>query len=147
VCNGVETSPVYQLGYVVRDVDATVRFYEKVFGIGPFQGIPEVDMNGALLRGEPVRTKIKVAFAKSNGIEIELIEPLEGKNVYVEFLEARGEGIHHLGFRVDDMDAWKRKFSEAGFEPVFQKDMEVMEFAYYDTSEPGGLMLELLHWK
>lgn len=139
--------PVYQLGYVVRDIDRACQFYEATYGVGPFTVIPEVDMDGALLRGQPVETGIKVAFAKSDKVEIEFIQPLRGKNLYTEFLDAKGDGIHHLGFLVDDMDAWKAQFAARGFEPVFHRDMGVMEFAYFDTSEVGGLMLELLRWK
>jgi hypothetical protein len=45
------------------------------------------------------------------------------------------------------MQAWKKDFAAKGFEPVFHRDMVVMEFAYFDTSMFGGLMLELLCWK
>lgn len=139
--------PVYQLGYVVRDIEKACAFYEATYGVGPFQVLPEVDMDGVILRGQPVETGIKVAFAKSDKIEIEFIQPLRGKNPYTEFLDAKGDGIHHLGFLVDDMNAWKAQFAARGFEPVFHRDMGVMEFAYFDTSEVGGLMLELLQWK
>ncbi len=139
--------PVYQLGYVVRDLEKACAFYEAIYGVGPFQVIPEVDMDGAILRGTPVETRIKVALAKSDKIEIEFIQPLQGKNLYTEFLEAKGDGIHHLGFLVDDMNGWKARFAARGFEPVFHRDMAVMEFAYFDTSAVGGLMLELLQWK
>jgi len=139
--------PVHQLGYVVGNVDKACEFYESTYGVGPFNIVDEVDIEGVMLRGEPISTKIKVAFAKSNGIELEFIEPLEGENLYTEFLEAKGEGIHHLGFVVDDMNAWKKDFASKGFEPIFHRDMGVMEFAYFDTSMLGGLMLELLCWK
>ncbi len=139
--------PVYQLGYVVRDIEKTCAFYEATYGVGPFTVIPEVDMDGAILRGTPVETRIKVAFAKSANVEIEFIQPLHGKNLYTEFLDAKGDGIHHLGFVVDDMNSWKAQFAARGFEPVFHRDMGVMEFAYFDTSAVGGLMLELLQWK
>ena len=144
---GLKLPPVYQLGYVVRDIEKACGFYESTYGVGPFQVVDEVDMEGVILRGTPISTKIKVAFAKSGEIELEFIEPLEGDNLYTEFLEAKGDGIHHLGFVVDDMEAWKKEFSAKGFEPIFHRDMVVMEFAYFDTSMFGGLMLELLCWK
>ncbi len=139
--------PVYQLGYVVKDIEKAGDFYTSVYDIGPFEIIDEVDMDGAILRGKLISTKIKVAFAKSDKIELEFIQPLEGENVYTEFLETRGDGIHHLAFNVDDMITWKKEFAARGFEPVFHHDMVVMEFAYFDTSMFGGLMLELLYWK
>lgn len=139
--------PVYQLGYVVKDLDKACEFYESMYGVGPFEILPEVNLDGAILRGKPIETRIKVAFAKSDRIEIEFIQPLHGENLYTEFLRAHGDGIHHLGYKVDDMAAWKRHFAAKGFEPIFHHDMVVMDFAYFDTSTVGGLMLELLHWK
>ena len=45
----------------------------------------------------------RVAFAVLGPIEMELIEVLEGNTIHADFLNTRGEGIHHIGFRVADM--------------------------------------------
>ncbi len=139
--------PVYQLGYVVSDIERACKYYESVFGTGPFSAVIDVNMDGAILRGKPVDTTIKVAFVESGDIQIELIQPVEGKNLYTEFLETRGEGIHHLGYQVEDMAAMKAVFTDKVGEPIFHRDMGIMEFAYYDTSEVGGLMIEFLCFK
>jgi 4-hydroxyphenylpyruvate dioxygenase-like putative hemolysin len=139
--------PVYQLGYVVSDIERACKHYEAVFGTGPFSDVIDVNMDGAILRGKPVDTTIKVAFVESGDIQIELIQPVEGKNLYTEFLETRGEGIHHLGYQVEDMAAMKAVFAGKVGEPIFHRDMGIMEFAYYDTSEVGGLMIEFLCFK
>lgn len=139
--------PVYQLGYVVRDIERACRYYEAVFGTGPFSNVIDVDMSGAILRGKPVDTAIKVAFVQSGDVQIELIQPVEGENPYTEFLEERGEGIHHLAYKVEDMEAMKAIFTQKVGEPIFYRDMGVMEFAYFDTSEVGGLMIEFLCFK
>lgn len=139
--------PVYQLGYVVSDIERAREYYESIFGTGPFSQVIDVDMDGAILRGKPVDTKIKVAFVQSGDVQIELIQPVEGKNLYTEFLEKRGEGIHHLAYQVEDMAAMKAVFTEKVGEPVFYRDMGIMEFAYFDTSEVGGLMIEFLCFK
>jgi len=144
---GLKLPPVHQLGYVVSDIEKTCRYYESTLGIGPFSEVIDVDMDGAILRGRPVKTKIKVAFVQSGAVQIELIQPVMGENVYTEFLAGKGEGIHHLAFLVDDMDAAKAQFAKKGLTPVFYRDMGVMEFAYYDTSGVGGLMTELLYYR
>jgi methylmalonyl-CoA/ethylmalonyl-CoA epimerase len=94
-----------------------------------------------------VKTKIKVAFVQSGEIQIELIQPVEGANVYTEFLADKGEGIHHLAYQTEDLEAIKAQFAAQGIEPVFSRDMGVMEFAYFDTSEVGGLMIEFLYFR
>lgn len=143
----LKLSPVRQLGYVVADIERTCRYYESTLGIGAFCTPFEVDMSGAILRGKPLETKIKVAFAQSGSVQVELIQPVEGDNLYTEFLARHGDGIHHLAFTVDDMEAMKAEFADRGLQPIFYHDMVVMEFAYYDTSEIGGLMTELLYYK
>ena len=45
----------------------------------------------------------------------ELIEPLDGPNSYQEFLDSRGEGLHHLGYFVDDLDAAIAEMEAQGF--------------------------------
>jgi methylmalonyl-CoA/ethylmalonyl-CoA epimerase len=142
-----ELPPVYQLGYVVADIEKACRYYESIFGTGPFSEVIDVNMDGALLRGKPVDTSIRVAFVQSGDVQIELIQPTQGKNLYTEFLETRGEGIHHLGYQVEDMATMKAVFAEKVGEPIFSRDMGVMEFAYFDTSEVGGLMIEFLCFK
>ena len=139
-----ELSQIYQLGYVVADAEKTAKYYESVFGIGPFVGPVEVPMKKAVFMGRIVDTKIKAAFAKSGEVQIELIQPLDSDNPYTEFLTRKGDGIHHLGFKVADMEQAKAEFARRGLEPVFSCDMIVMKFAYYHTTEFGGLMLELL---
>lgn len=140
-----ELPPVYQLGYVVGDIEQACKHYESVFATDPFSPVVEVDMDGVLLRGEPVATTIKVAFVQSGDVQIEFIQPVAGENVYTEFLETRGDGIHHLGYRVEDMVAAKAALTQRLGEPVFARDMGIMEFAYFDASQVGGLMIELLY--
>ncbi len=45
---------------------------------------------------------MRLAFIETGAVQIEFIEPLEGDNIYSEFLEEKGEGLHHLLFRVAD---------------------------------------------
>jgi methylmalonyl-CoA/ethylmalonyl-CoA epimerase len=143
----VKLPKVSQLGYAVADIEKACKYYESTLGIGPFCPPFEVDMSGAIFRGKPVRTKIKVAFVQSGDVQIELIQPVEGQNPYTDYLARHGDGIHHLAFTVTDMKAMKAEFAAAGLQPVFHHDMGVMQFAYYDTSAIGGVMTELLYYR
>jgi methylmalonyl-CoA/ethylmalonyl-CoA epimerase len=135
---------VSQVGIVVRDIEKTAAFYYSTFGIGPFEIVPEVKFEGVILRGSPTNAKIKVAFAQSGPLQIELIQPLEGENIYTEFLDTKGEGLHHLGFQVDDFDSMLAEFRIKGIEPVFWLNLGWMAFAYLNTETIGGVMFELL---
>ncbi len=132
------------MGLVVRDLEKAAAFYHSAFGLGPFSIVPEVRFDGVALRGRPTDSSIKVAFADSGPLQIELIQPLEGENIYTEFLEAGHEGLHHLGFRVDDFDGLLAGFRQKGIEPVFWKHFGFTAFAYLDTAGVGGVVAELL---
>ena len=145
--SSIKLPKVSQLGYVVADIEKACQYYESTLGIGPFCPPFEVDMSGAVFKGKPVQTRIKVAFVQWGDIQIELIQPLDSRNPYTEYLSRHGDGIHHLGFTVKDMDGKKAEFAAAGLQPIFYHDMAVMQFAYYDTSAIGGVMSELLYYK
>ena len=136
--------PLSQVGIVVRDIEKTAAFYYSTFGIGPFEIVPEVKFEGVILRGSPTNAKIKVAFAQSGPLQIELIQPLEGENIYTEFLDSKGDGLHHLGFQVDDFDSMLAEFRSKDIEPVFWLNLGWMAFAYLNTETIGGVMFELL---
>lgn len=142
--SAIALPPVSQVGIVVRDIEKTAAFYYSTFGVGPFAIVPEVKFEGVILRGSPTNAKIKVAFAQSGPLQIELIQPLEGENIYTEFLDTKGEGLHHLGFQVDDFDSMLAEFKSRGIEPVFWLNLGWMAFAYLNTETIGGVMFELL---
>jgi methylmalonyl-CoA/ethylmalonyl-CoA epimerase len=142
--SGIVLPPVDQVGLVVRDLEKAAAFYYSAFGLGPFSIVPEVRFDGVALRGRPTDSSIKVAFADSGPLQIELIQPLEGDNIYTEFLQAGHEGLHHLGFRVDDFDGLVAGFQQKGIGPVFWKHFGFTAFAYLDTAGVGGVVAELL---
>jgi methylmalonyl-CoA/ethylmalonyl-CoA epimerase len=136
--------PVSQIGLVVRDLEKAAAFYHSTFGIGPFSIVPKMRFDGIILRGRPTDSKVKLGFADSGPLQIELIQPLEGENIYTEFLRSGNEGLHHLGFEVDNFEGMLAKFERQGIEPLFWKNFGSMAFAYLDTGKIGGVIVELL---
>ena len=144
----VKLPPVQQVCIVVKDIDRAIEYYTSTFGMGPFR-TSDVDMEGVLLRGKPISTRIKVAFAESGPLQIELIQPVEGKNIYTEFLDSKGEGLHHLAFQVNDLDAMLAKLAKEGIEPIWHQRLPQfgIAFAYLNTDRIGGVIFELIEVK
>ena len=144
----VKLPPVQQVCIVVKDIDRAIEYYTSTFGMGPFS-VLDVDMEGVLLRGKPISAKIKVAFADSGPLQIELIQPVEGKSIYTEFLDSKGEGLHHLAFQVDDLDALLAELSKEGIEPIWHQRLPQfgIAFAYLNTDRIGGVIFELIEVK
>src|SRR3989304_534422 len=148
----IPLSGVHHIGVVVKDVEATIQYYEKNYSC-VFQTPPEtgtertriIRHKGAMYRGKPIDYAVKVALTKLGPIYIEFIQPLEGKELRSEFLETHGEGIQHIGIRVDDLEAELAKLEKLGFKIVLQSEPGwPSTWAYVDTDKMGGIMYELV---
>jgi hypothetical protein len=64
---------------------------------------------------------MRLAFGKSGDVEIELIEWVSGGCPHKEFLDSGREGMHHLRFIVDDLDASVNEARSVGFESIWGK--------------------------
>jgi methylmalonyl-CoA/ethylmalonyl-CoA epimerase len=95
-----------QIGIVVADIDRAMNNLTEIFGIGPFRIIewPPDDRSDfqRFYYGEPGDFSARMAFTELGMMELELIQPLEGKSIWADFLKDHGEGIHHIRFNVDD---------------------------------------------
>lgn len=141
---GVKLPPVEQIGIVVDNVDRAMEHFTAIFGWGPFR-IREVDMKGFTYGDRPGHCRLKMAFANSGPIEIELIQVLEGETPHSEFLRQKGEGLHHLRFRVDNYNELLADLSREGVEPVFHQVLPgLASYAYLNTDKVGGVTFELL---
>ena len=139
--------PVSQIGIVVKDVEKTAEYYASKLGIGPFT-FQDITLPQATLRDNPATIKIRIALAQMGPIQIELIQPMEGDEFYAEFLYSMGEGVHHLGSYVDDintLDSLLAELGDRGIIPICRYTGSKFAFAHLDTQATGGVILELVH--
>jgi len=140
---------ILQVCVVVKDVEKAVRNLEELLGIGPFAiyVVDSKDMPGVTYRGQAGDYRVKVAMTKVGGGVIELIENQRGSNIYTEFLERHGEGIHHIGLITDDFESAFKNFEGRGLEPSLDGPIvgkSTGRFTYFDTEPRMGGILELL---
>ena len=138
---GLGLPPADQVGFVVRDLEASMALYGPMFG--PWRTM-DGSVPAATYRGRVADAGLKIAFGKSGPLEIELIEWTSGESPHREFIEAGREGMHHLRFRVDDADAWIEKLKALGYEAAwYKKWCADTTFAY--LQRPGDpLWIEFL---
>jgi methylmalonyl-CoA/ethylmalonyl-CoA epimerase len=140
----IEPSRLCQIGIVVKNIDETIKYYEKEFGFGPFE-IRYVDYPNATYYGEVSGYRGKRAFFNLGPIQIELIELIDGKTIHEDFLKEKGEGIHHIGFLVDDLEKSKINAEKAGFKVTQSYTRpDRSGFVYLDTDKVGGVIFELI---
>ncbi len=141
---------VDQLGFVVRDIDETIKSYYERFGIGDWKiytyGKPLLSFMN--YHGKPFEYRARIALSYFGESRVELIQNLEGKTVYTDFIEAHGYGLQHLGIYVPDIKAALAEASSAGFSVLMEGGGFGLDgdghFAYLDTEGLCGITYELI---
>lgn len=89
---------ISQVALVTKDLRKTIEMYYKMLGWGPWNvNVFEPPRHHhTMLHGKPVHFTMTCAETRVGPIEFEVIEPLEGPSIYKEFLEEKGEGLHHM---------------------------------------------------
>lgn len=148
---------LFQHAWVVEDLGAAEAAMQSGLGCGAFVDLPPTDIDYDL-RGEPIQAALAIGFARSGDVQIELIQPVRGPGLHAEFLAARGTGVHHLGYLVDDLDAATGLGDRLGFPRLMGGQFGRLRFAYIDTYEamgvytelvedPDGMMASLMPWR
>jgi hypothetical protein len=148
---------LFQQAFVVHDLEAAAYALSTTTGCSDFVTLPAT-MLPYRYRGETVECALELGFARSGNVQIELLQPVEGDGIHVEFLRDHGPGAHHLGFMVDDLDAELAAAAADGFDEVMSGAFGSLRFAYVDTfaelglytelvQDPDGMMAQLKPWR
>ena len=100
------------LGIAVKSLDESIPYYEKTLGL-KCEHIEEVESQ-----------KVKTAFFDVGGTHIELLEPTADDSPIAKFLESKGEGIHHIAFGTDDIEAQLQQAADSGARLIHEKPIE-----------------------
>jgi len=121
------------IALVVKDAKETAEQWETMLGIGPWAY--------HTWGNETSSTQGIIAYAyMENGVEMELIQIQRGRIFHSEFQDTVGEGLHHLGFAVDDVLADTKKLVDQGAEVVMDQGAGCQ---YVRFPQDGGLITEL----
>jgi methylmalonyl-CoA epimerase len=123
------------IGIAVKDLDQAIKLYKDVFGIEPS------------LVYESAYTKAKIAFIPMGETRIELIQPSNPESVVGKFLEKKGEGIHHISFKVKDVDQSLMEIESKGVQLIDKKSRQVREnerVAFLHPKSTNGVLFELI---
>ena len=137
---------VTQIGVVVQDIEKASQAYAEFLGMDKPQWFltDTVDKAHTVFKGKSTEARAKLAFFELDNITIELIEPVGGPSTWQEFLENKGEGIHHIAFEIKDMDKKIERLKAGGISLLQKGDYEGGRYSYMDGGASLGLILELL---
>jgi methylmalonyl-CoA/ethylmalonyl-CoA epimerase len=128
------------VGLAVRDLDLSIEFYETTFGLT----VAARETNEA----QGVReAMLYVADAPGGASYVQLLEPLSPDTPVGKFLEARGEGVHHIGYGVDDVEAALARLRDDGVRLVDERSRHGSlgaAIAFLHPKSLGGVLTELV---
>jgi|SRR5271157_729502 len=131
--------PISQVAMVVKDLEKSMREYTETMGWGPWT-IYEYKpprLHDMVLRGASQKFTWIGAEAPVGETYIELLQPLEGRSVFREFLDQHGEGMHHIGYwakTMDEADQIRRTFEARGTPLLMSAWIDQVYFYYLDTA-------------
>ncbi|MDR1766096.1 MAG: VOC family protein [Lachnospiraceae bacterium] len=102
----VGTNLVAQVGFIVKDVEVTKQKWAQFLGVEapPTQPVGDYKVTQTLYKGEPApeASCLMAFFDVGPGLQLELIQPNEAPSTWRNYLDEKGEGIHHVAFQVKD---------------------------------------------
>jgi methylmalonyl-CoA/ethylmalonyl-CoA epimerase len=125
---------ISHIGIAVNSLETSVPFYRDVLGMA-FEGTEEV-----------ADQKVKVAFLAVGESRIELLEPTAAESPVAKFLAQNGEGVHHLAYQVDDLEAALAALKAAGVrlvDAVPRQGAHGTRIAFLHPKASGGVLTEL----
>ena len=124
---------INHVAIVVQDIDAALNFWRQTFGL-------ELDQ----VEDVPSQ-KSKVAFLPLGESEIELVQPTTSDSGLANFLEKRGEGMHHICIEVSDIDATLAELKSKGVRLINEVPEELpgRKMAFIHPKAANGVLVEL----
>jgi methylmalonyl-CoA epimerase len=123
------------IGVAVEDLDAGIALYEGTFAM-------------PLVHRETVESQgVEAVLLDVGDAHVELLRPLGADTAVAKFLEKRGQGLHHVAYRVPDIDAALRRLDEAGVELIdaeARSGIRGSRVAFLHPRATGGVLTELV---
>jgi len=125
---------VDHIGIAVKSIQESLKFWEETIGI-KCHGVEEV-----------VEQKVKTAFLPIKDTEIELLEGTSDESPISKFIEKKGEGVHHIAIRVDNLEEALNELKGKGVRLIDEKPRKGAGgamIAFIHPAATGGVLLEL----
>jgi len=130
----MKPSHIEHIGIAVTDLQNSISFYEKVFGLKCYN-IEEV-----------TDQKVRTAFFMVGQTKIELLESTDPEGPIGKFIEKRGEGIHHIAFAVDNITEQLKHAEGEGVRLIDakpRKGAEGLDIAFLHPKSTAGVLIEI----
>jgi methylmalonyl-CoA/ethylmalonyl-CoA epimerase len=125
---------IEHIGIAVKNLQESIAYYEKVLGLTCYaiEEVPE--------------QKVKTAFFMVGQTKIELLESTDPEGPIGKFIEKKGEGIHHMAYAVNDLEAALAETESKGVQLIDKtprKGAEGLHIAFLHPKSTQGVLTEL----
>jgi methylmalonyl-CoA/ethylmalonyl-CoA epimerase len=125
---------IEHIGIAVKDIEKANQVYTQLLGMSPYKS-EEVASEGVI-----------TSFFKTGDSKIELLEGTSAESAITKFIEKKGEGMHHIAFEVDDIEAEMLRLKNQGFTLISDKpkhgaDNKLVCFVHPKST--NGVLVEL----
>ena len=130
----MELTSIEHIGIAVRNLEESIKFYEDILGLKCY-AIEEVEDQ-----------KVKTAFFYAGQTKIELLETTDPDGPIAKFIEKRGEGIHHIAFKTDDIKSSLKELKEKNIiliDDQPRKGAENLDIAFIHPKSANGVLIEI----
>ena len=125
---------IEHIGIAVRKLSVSIPLFEKL-------------LNSPCYKTEVVENEqVNTAFFKKGENKIELVEAYAPGSVINRFIEKKGEGLHHIAFEVDDIDAEVKRLVNNGFTLINETPKEGADnklVCFLHPKSTNGVLIEL----
>ncbi len=125
---------IEHLGIAVKDLERSEKLFSVLTGAGPYKR-EEVESEGVM-----------TSFFKSGPNKIELLQATRDDSPIAGFIEKRGEGIHHIAFSVENIEAEMERLQSEGFRLINEmpkKGADGMLICFLHPKDTNGVLIEL----
>lgn len=126
------------IGIAVHSIEKSLPFYTDI-------------LKFTYMKTETVESqRVKVAFIESHNCKIELLEPIDDKSPVYRFLQKRGEGLHHIALKTDDIQGKIKVLQDEGIQMIDSKPRTGADgaaIAFLHPKSTFGVLWELCQKK
>lgn len=127
---------ITEVGVAVKDLEKATRLFVDLLGAEA----------GEIITVE--RYQMRYRMCRVGNVDFELMEPLGEEGVIARFIRARGEGLHHVGFAVENLLDHLAALKEQGVPLIDEEPQELLggTYAFVHPSAFSGVMFELIQY-
>lgn len=125
---------IEHLGIAVKNLEESNKVFSKLLNTPPYKE-EAVESEGVI-----------TSFFKAGESKIELLQATNPESPIAKFIEKKGEGIHHVAFKVEDIESEIKRLENEGFELIHKapkKGADNMLIAFLHPKSTNGVLIEI----